>query len=297
MNLQSRLYLFDPLFDPVQPGCSISGTVLIRKVNTSVSISITPTGSRCLLIDDHGYLVTVLTPSSIIERYEPTTLTLIDRISVTSSTAMSLSFFHGAYFVGLASNNITVINSTSLTVINVISSTYLQNPRDMIFLDDGQTMVVAGYSSHNIVFFERTSPNSTLYSYASRIQSSYRNPFGLWRVNDTFFYGTSYTNSTILAYSPEGELGWGENLVIDARPALGINGGLGMHVTIDLCDRFWFSLDFGGALIYNRNGSLLGRFPAPYTRVADLLIMTNFTIFLSAGAGNKLYRLQPDLSC
>lgn len=297
INVRSRLYLFDTSVDPLRPGCAISGTELIRRLNASVANNTVAIGAQCLLLDDHGYLVTLLASFSIIERYDPSTLTRIDRINITGSTATSLSFYNGAYFVSLLSNNITLINITTLTVINAISSLYLQGPRDMIFLNNGQTMVVAGYSNDYLVFFNRCTPDSTSYSFIYRIPFSHRSPFGLWRVNDTFFYATSYANNTVLSYSAVNNSFWSEQLTIDARPIVSIGSGDGTHVTVDRCDRFWFSMNGGGVLIYDHDGSYLGRFTFRYTWIFDLVITKNFTIFFSTATTSQLVRLQPNLNC
>ena len=297
INLQSQLYLFDSSFEPLRPGCTISGSELIRRLNGSVAINTAAIGPLCLLLDDRGYLVTLLPVSSSIERYDPATLTRIDRINITGSIPTSLSFYDGAYFISLLSNNITVMNSTTLAVINIISSPFLQGPRDIIFLNNGQTMVVAGYSNDYLVFFNRSTPDSTSYSFIYRIPFSYRSPFGLWRVNDTFFYGTSYANNTVLAYSAVNSSFWSEQLMIDARSIVSTGTGDGTHITVDRCGRFWFSMNAGGVLIYDRDGSYLGRFTSRYTWIFDLIITKNFTIFFSTAITSQLVRLQPDLNC
>ena len=90
---------------------------------------------------------------------------------------------------------------------------------------------------------------------------------------------------------------WNQNLVIDARPITAISGGFGLHVAIDACARFWFSIDYGGALIYDRDGVLMGQLPHQYTRCSQITITRNFTIYFSTAVNSQIFRLQPDLNC
>ena len=104
----------------------------------------------------------------------------------------TVAYHQGAYFLGTQNNTILIVNSTTHDVINSIKASGTNSIRDMIFLKDGQTMVVALSSNQQLFFFNRSNITLRNYTFASNRSVAYTLPHGLLRVNDTLFYATSW---------------------------------------------------------------------------------------------------------
>ena len=293
LQAQARLYIFDASVPVAGGSCTANLSQLTEKLNNTVPIDIPVIAPRCLITDDHGYLVTVRDDPSFLERYDPINLTLIDRTSLTGLYPLTLAFRDGAYYIGTYYDSILIINSTTLTMIDSITSSYLFGPRDIIFINDGYTMVVASTDNNLIVFFNHSDTTSTIYTFADYVPFSHQGPHGLWRVNDSFFYVTSYTNNTIWSYSADDNRSWAQTLVVDASPLVSTSGGT--HVTVDQNDRLWFSLENGGALIYDTHGVLLGTFGYSSVSIYDIYITENYVLYVSSYLSDRLLRFDPQI--
>ena len=220
--------------------CMPNTTLLIEKLQNAASTSIQLINPRCLTIDDHGFLVTVQELGSDLSRFDPHNLTLIDTTTFPGVEMSNIAYQQGAYFLGTQSNSIVIVDSTTLSVINTMTVPGLSAVRDMIFLNDGQTMVVASASNKLLFFFNRSSSSTRNYAYMSNLTTSFIEPHGLTAGNDTLFYATSWGWRNVYSFvTSDGGVTWSETLFIDTQ-ALASNRW-GAHVTIDDCQRFWFS--------------------------------------------------------
>ena len=95
---------------------------------------------RSLLLDDHGYLVTVSIGDKAIRRFHSNNLTTVTQpSSPTFSQNPSMIAYHdGAYYVGF-DTYILVVDSTNMSQIHNIASSSLQGIRDIIFLNNGRS--------------------------------------------------------------------------------------------------------------------------------------------------------------
>ena len=135
-------------------------------------------------------LVTVQEGGSDLSRFDPYNLTLIDKKTFSGYTMSNIAYHQGAYFLSTQSHAILIVNSTNRTVINTVTATGISGVRDMIFLKDGQTMIVASADNGRLFFFNRSGISPRDYKYMSDLTTSFTTPHGLWYVNDTFFYAT-----------------------------------------------------------------------------------------------------------
>lgn len=117
------------------------------------------TDARNLLIDNNGYLVVVEMQPPKLDQFDVETLTLIDRTSVAGSYLMAIGC---AYFAGLINGTIIAINSSNFTIVKSITSPFTSGLRDIIFLDNGRTMVVTSNSNRTIVFLNRLTIHSLI---------------------------------------------------------------------------------------------------------------------------------------
>ena len=174
-----------------------------------------------LLLDDHGYLVTVSQGNKSIVRYYPNHLTTIDQPSspLSFDTPITLAHHDGAYYVGFDNSYILVVDSNNLTQIHNISTPFLNGARDMIFL------------------------------------------------NDAVWSATLVVNASLVAPTSDGA-----------------------HITIDDCDRYWFSLGTYGVQVFDKQGSPLGSLYPRGTNVFDTLMLDNYVIYQSDLASNRIIR-------
>ena len=125
--------------------------------------------------------------------------------------------------------------------MEIITSVNLNGVRDMMFLNNGNTLVVASTTNSRLQFFNRSDNFSTGHDLQYQKLLHYLSPHGLFRVNDTFFYRTSWGNNTVWSYAAtENTTQWDENRFVNVTPALPT--GSGSHITVDDCGRWWFSL-------------------------------------------------------
>lgn len=271
-------------------------TELLMKLRNGSQRQVNVTEPRCLLLVENGVLVTPDLGSGFLRGYDSKNLTQVIELPINISKPSILSQHAGAYYLGLWDDSILVINISNRNIINIISSPSLKGTRDMIFLNGGETMVVAASNARSLVFFKRVNGSTHNYFLSYNQSVSYQNPHGLLYVNDTFFYATSWKNNTICSYEKMSETWWNETLVIDARPQTNISNGA--HVTIDECNRFWFALGQAGVLIYSENRTYEGRFSANGTTdVFDAIIAENYVVFISDTASNRIIRIDPSIQC
>ena len=208
----------------------------------------------------------------------------------------NIAYHQGVYFLSTQSNAILIVDSTTRSLINIVTAPDLSGIRDMIFLNDGQTMVVASANNQLLFFFNRSSSSPTDYAYMSNLTTSFVAPHGLTVVNDTFFYATSWGLKNIYSFATsDGGVTWKETLFIDTH-ALASNRW-GSHVTIDDCQRFWFSTSDNGLLIYDSQGQLKEVFNSTWDGVFDAIFMGNYVMLLSDRIANKIIRLDPQIEC
>ena len=268
---------------------------LLAKLSNAAMTQVYVVGPRCLVKDNHGYLVTVKDSENILYRINPYNMTLIDSPSLSSGSWMNIAYYQEAYYVTRIDKSVLIINSSSLSVINTISHPSIDAPRDMIFLQNGWTMILASASNGDLLFFDLTDNRTRDYAYVSSINTGYSAPHGLWYVNDSFFYATSWFDRTIHSYSTNDHVSWVH------RP-ITVTGSIpssasGSHLSVDDCQRLWFSIGGFGIAIFASNGSHLGNFTRVSNGLFDAIFMDNYVMYLSDNAGGRIIRLDPNITC
>jgi len=250
---------------------------------------------RCLAIDNHGYLVTLSQTNLSIVRFDSTNMTFIDNTNFLFTSPMNLKYYNNNYYVALTSC-ILVIDSNNLTINNNITSSSLSGARDMMFLNNGDIFVAVSTTNNYLLFFNRSNNMSTNYNFAYGQSVNYTNPHGLFFINDTYFYATSWANNSVYSYSAiSGSTGWSENLVLDAQSVA--SNSSGNHIAIDECGRFWFALSNYDLMIFDSQGSFLGNFTLTNSSIFDVIITDNYVMYLSDTASNRLIRIDPNIQC
>ena len=156
---------------------------------------------------------TLSATNKTIVRFYPNNLTTVDQPPSPSfsQTPNNIAYDSGAYYVGFY-DSIVVVDSSNMSQIQNISTNSSSTTRDMIFLNGGQQMIVASWGNNRLVFFNRSSPVFHSYDYIGYQAITCPYPYGLFRVNDTFFYVTSQDENTVFKYSNTGNItSWAED--------------------------------------------------------------------------------------
>jgi len=270
-------------------------TYLLDKLNNATPTYGNVLSPRSLTIDNHGYLVTISQTNSSIVRFDSTNMTLIDNTNFVFTTSETIKYYNNNYYVGL-SYGILVIDSNNLTIHYNITSSNLNGARDVMFLNNGDILVVASINNYYLLFFNRSNNMSTNYNFGYGQLVNYSRPHGLFYINDTYFYATSYANSSVYSYSAiSGTPKWSENLFLDAQPESGPSSGA--HIAIDECGRFWFSLGNYDLKIFDSQGSFLDSFTFTNASIFDTIITDNYVMYLSDTNSSRIIRIDPDIQC
>ena len=295
--LDTFVYFPRQIVPNASESCTQSIRFLLDRLNETTPTYAHISSPRCLLLDNQGYLVTVSQFDKSIVRFHPNDLTRIDQppSPIFSQNPRSLSHHNGAYFVGFY-DYILVLDSSYMSQIASISTSSLLGTRDMIFLSDGQQMIVISTDNGRLLFFNRSSALSYDYDFIGYQTVSCQFPYGLLSVNDTFFYLTSRLDDAIYSYSSMGSTtSWTEMLVLDASSYASLFNGF--HVSIDNSGRYWFSLGSSGAKIFDNQGAFLGTVQPAGSFVFDAVIMDNYVIYFSDTALGRIIRMEPNLEC
>ena len=294
---QARLYFPKQPFPNASQSCWSDTHFLVERLTAATPTYADVDQPRCLVLDNCGYLVTISMGNRGIVRFHPANLTTVDQPAspLFPSTPLTLNYFDGAYYVGL-DNYILVVHTGDMTILNSISDPLLSGIRDMMFLNNGQRMVVVSTVSSSLFFFDRTDAVSRNYTFVWSQPVSCVYPHGLFYINDTFFYMISWGNNTVYTYS-ESTYGtaWTETLVLDAWSLTGSSDG--NHITLDAYGRYWLSLGQYGIKIFDSAGSIGGAFQPANASIFDAIIVDHGPIYLSDTQSNRIIRIDPDISC
>jgi hypothetical protein len=290
-----RLYFPQKSFPNASQCCMPDINYLLNKLRMATIISINVSNPRDAVIDDHGYLVTVEVHTNNLDRFNPINLSKINSIALPNTAQMAVVYFKDAYYIATSSSPMTVIDSENLTLLTSIP-TQISGIRGIIFLNNGQTMVVTSYYDNRVVFFNRTSLVSIQYNTSFSQSTNFSGPHGMWRVNDSFFYVTSYPGFSLYSFRATGiHNQWIQTVVL---PYTNTNGqGGAVHVTIDECGRFWSTFEMNTIFIHDQQGQYIGNWTIPNSTIFDIKIMDNYLIYLTDSNNNKTIRVDPGFQC
>jgi hypothetical protein len=290
-----RLYFPRRIFPNESRCCMHDWNQTVTKLTAAIKNETNVTAPRCLVIDNHGYLVTIEETEHQIVRYDPRTLKLINKTLISSTSIFALAYHQEKYFIALGDNTILVVDSNNFTKINSISSSEIDGPRDIIFLYDGRVMVVSSFKNNRILFFQRSNTSSTNYTFFARENTSFSKPHGLWYVNNSCFYVTSWDEAAIYSYTSFNNTSWKVKLLVNAS-AVGISSS-GSHLLIDKCERIWLVTYSNGIYVFDKEGRWLGQVTIDSNAIIDALVTDNYVVFVSDRVNGKIIRLDPQLTC
>ncbi len=229
---------------------------LISLLNTTTPTNIVSVQSpRCLIIDIFGYLLTLeaISSTTYSNRYDRSSLTLVQSaaLSMTYTAVGMLMYYNGMIFVSPHYNTIYIfehINFGLLGTINCGSS--ISQPRDTIFIENQNMLIIASQNTNQLFFVLFNSPtNYTCLSGLSLPNGD--DPQALLKVNDTFFYVTSWGTKCVYSYHYNGGV-WIPSLFANVTQSTGPSiTGLG-HLQIDNLQRRWVMAVGIGLVVYDQ---------------------------------------------
>jgi hypothetical protein len=287
----ARLYFPQQSLPNDSQCCMPDINYLLSKLRTANRTSANVSNPRDAVIDDQGYLVTVEANANYLDRFNSTSLKRLNHTLLPNSTQYTVTYFNGAYYIAPYIAPLTVINSEDLTMITTIStSTY--GIRSILFLNDGQTMVVASFDENSLVFLNRTSIIPIRYNFTFRQSTTFASPVGMWRVNDSFFYVIAYYSGSLYSFSATANHSkWNETFVFPTNGT-----GRAVRITIDECGRLWFAYQTDTILVYDQTGKQLGNWMIPNSRIFDIKIMDNYLTYVTDQNGQAI-RFDPNIQC
>ena len=296
MKSQARLYFPQQSFPNVSECCMSNLTDLLNRLKQGNLISVNVSTPRDLVLDNRGALVTVEMSGSHLNRFNAMNLSRLDLLFLTSSSIRVIALDHNIYYVALNNNSMLLIDAGNLTVLPGLTLANVNGPRGVIFLNDGQTMVVSSIQNDSLVFFNRSSIIPPAYTFQFRQSVNCSSPHGLRRVNDSLFYATSYSKNLIYSYRrTNGSTTWQEQFVFSVPKVNSTFGAI--HLTIDECNRIWLSLETDTVIIFDQQGNPLGNFTILNAAIYDVYIGENYLMYFSDRKSNRIIRLDPNIQC
>ena len=287
----ARMYFPQQILPNASKCCTSDTSALLSQLSASTPTYADVTDPGRLILDHHGYLVTVSYTDQSIVRFHPDKLTRIDQPAppVFLASPRSLAHRNGVYYVGFKAY-ILIVHSSNMSIIHTVSTPVLYDVDDMMFLNDGQQMIATSMSNSRLVFFNRSAPTSYNYDFIGYRNISGQYPHGLVYVNDALFYLSLWSADTVYAFAKAGNE-WNETLAFNA------SSGTVEYMTIDDCGRFWVSLKSAGVKIFDSQGSFRGSLHPPGSAIVDVLVRNDYVIYLSDANTNRIIRIDPNIEC
>ena len=117
---------------------------------------------------------------------------------------------------------------------------------------------------------------------------------GAAKVNDSFFYVSSWTGSSIGSYKYENATWNYKSLVSNTDP------NSGSHIAVDDCGRVWFVNPEFGVRIFDAGGALLASWDMGGNSsnwVYDILLLPNYVLMVMYRHAMQIVHYDPRLTC
>ena len=154
-------------------------------------------------------------------------------------------------------------------------------------------MLIADNGNSRILFYDVQSIKNYTQSTPSSINIT--NPCGLYAVNDSFVYVTSWYSG--LSPTPVSTLTlsnntWKLSQLTNTTPSSGENS---FQSTVDSCGRLWLAVNGYGIRIFDPWGrTLLYQWPVtPY--MDGFLLLNNYELFVTNFTGNQILHFNPNI--
>ncbi|CAF1397138.1 unnamed protein product [Adineta ricciae] len=223
--------------------------------------------------------------------FNPITMTAIENNSL--STSLTVTLYNNEMFTAVdGTPRIHLRNKLTNVYIGNLTYSTLNQVRKIIFINDGQTMIVPTQQNKSVTIFNFYS--SSNYSIQGVFALPYSSIHGIAKVNETFFYISTWSDRLILSCKYE-NLTWTHQILVN-----GTTTQWGSHLTVDDCGRIWFINTNFGLRIFDSNGLEIGNWNLSLNstnRIYDLVFLSNYVLLISFIDQHKILRFDPFVSC
>jgi hypothetical protein len=252
---------------------------------------------RCLVLDIFGYLLTleVVSNTTFINRYDRTNLNLIQHtaLQMPYTTSGMLSYFNGMVFISPNYNTISIFDHVNFNLLGVINcGSNIGQPRDIIYIENQRLMIIASQAPFNGLYFVHfDSPTNYTCLNGTSLSGG---PQAILKINETFFYVTTWAGHCIYAYSFNGQV-WIRSLFVNITQTLGNSGVNIGHIQIDNLQRRWVMVVGFGLVIYDEWGTFLGMWKFG-TSPFDIFISNDYRLIISDYGNSSLTLYEPNFT-
>lgn len=295
ISLQTRFY-----FRPIStPGFCLSSNIslLINKIENGTRISIPEINFQQFIEDNQSFLVTINVDTFELIRYSTENLTMIDNMTFDQSP-VAIGFANDAYFIVLTNGSIIIVDSYNLTVLSTMDFENVNGTGDIMFLENGEIMVITCPNENLILFFQQMDISPLNYTFAYSLTTNYSNPQTLKYVNNSFFHVIPLMSNTIYSYAAiDNGTEWIENIFLDLT--LTTDNSTVTSMIIDRYGRYWIAFDSPTILIFDEKGHEIGNLTIPNANIANIFMTNNSVMYFSDRQANETQtiRLDPHIGC
>ena len=273
--------------------CTLNITVLINRLKNATPV-VVPLAFQA---GAFGYddtkpneAVVIGASSGNLYWFNPFNLIFLRNGTIASSNTIAL---HNHSIFTAYDNNPTMymFDDSTLALSGNITYPSLKILRKFLFLNNGQTIVVPTQFNNSITMI---SVQSTTQYTVQELPCPLSNLHGAVKINDTFFYVSSWSTSSIGSYKYENAT-WKYRLLVNRT-----DSHYGAHIAVDECGRVWFVNPTFGLRIYDASGVRLAEWDMGLNTtnwIYDVLLLPNFVVVVSYWQGKKLVQYDPLLTC
>jgi hypothetical protein len=268
-------------------------------LNTTIPTKIIPVQyPRCLVIDTFGYLLTLETINitTYINRYDRTNLQLIQQVALQMqyNSISMLSYYNEMIFISPYYNNISIFDHVNFSLLGIINcGSSLNQPRDIIFIENQKMLIIISLSTNTLVFVRFNSPTNYTCLNSTHLPSG-ASPQALMKINETFFYVTTWSSKCVYSYSFNG-LTWIQSLFANVSQTLSISSIHLGHLHVDSLGRRWMMVVGFGLVIYDEWGMFLSSWKFGNASF-DIYISDDYRIIVSDYGISSLTLYEPNIT-
>ena len=293
---EAKLFFPNGILPNKSQCCKPNLTEVIAKLDVSIWTNVSLGHPRCLVRNGSDMIFTTDLDNGHLRGYDANQLTPVVEKNMYVQKPFALAYQNDAFYISFNDRSLMVLDSRSFTVLATIDSSYFQGIRDVLFLHEARTMVVACSSTRELLFFKQMNDSLHNYTFSFRQNSAMSHPNALLRINDSFFYAVSWADNTVYSLVQRNETFWKETLFFNGTnfttaPSAG-------HLFRDECDHFWLAFRSLGFLILDHEGKYLGSFQSSkFTEVFDGILSENYVLHVSDAGRRQIFRLDPQITC
>ncbi|UJR17935.1 hypothetical protein I4U23_004834 [Adineta vaga] len=268
---------------------------ILSRLNTTNIIHTIPIAyARSVAMDLFDYFLTLEAYSGVtyVNRYDSTNLKLIKRtpLPITSTSSAILTYYNKMIFISASYNIIYIFDHVNFTLLGNITCDFeFSEPRNIIFLESQQLMIIVSYINSKIIFFHINSPTNYTYFNSTSLPGGAQ---ALLKINDTFFQVTTYNTGIIYNFKLNGQI-WISSLFVNVSETSGVSNVRLASLHIDHLQRRWVMLSSYGLAVYDQWGNYLDKWKVGIDPF-DIFILNDYRVAIAqrANANFTLYNPQ-----